>query len=171
MDMGGSGPVGPDTLSYSRESPAGPRRPAPLEWKDGRWRLAEPKDRTDEEWRTLLSKEQYQVLRQKGTERAFTGKYWENHEDGTYLCAGCGEELFRSDDKFDSGSGWPSFTAPAAPGHVAEELDTTHGMTRTEVVCARCGGHLGHVFTDGPGPKGLRYCINSASLDFTPKKA
>jgi peptide-methionine (R)-S-oxide reductase len=133
--------------------------------------VAEPKDRTDAEWKLSLSPEQYEVLRRKGTERAFTGRYWDNHEAGRYLCAGCGEELFRSDEKFDSGSGWPSFTAPAQADRVAEETDTTHGMRRTEVHCARCGGHLGHVFPDGPGPEGLRYCINSASLDFDPKKA
>jgi peptide-methionine (R)-S-oxide reductase len=128
--------------------------------------VSEPKDRTDAEWRASLSPEQYEVLRRKGTERAFTGKYWDNHEAGRYLCAGCGETLFRSDEKFDSGTGWPSFTAPAQGGCVAEEKDSTHGMSRTEVHCARCGGHLGHVFPDGPGPDGLRYCINSASLDF-----
>lgn len=133
--------------------------------------MAEPKDRTDAEWRASLSPEQYEVLRRKGTERAFTGRYWNNHEAGRYLCAGCGEELFRSDDKFDSGTGWPSFTAPAQRGCVAEEMDESHGMVRTEVNCARCGGHLGHVFTDGPGPKGLRYCVNSASLDFDKTKA
>jgi peptide-methionine (R)-S-oxide reductase len=132
--------------------------------------VAEPKDRTDAEWRASLSPEQYEVLRRKGTERAFTGKYWDNHETGRYLCAGCGEELFRSDEKFDSGSGWPSFTAPAQAERVAEETDTTHGMRRTEVHCARCGGHLGHVFPDGPGTEGLRYCINSAALDFDKNK-
>lgn len=127
--------------------------------------MSEPKERTDAEWRASLSPEQYEVLRRKGTERAFTGKHWDNHEAGRYLCAGCGEELFRSDEKFDSGSGWPSFTAPAQAGSVAEAVDTSHGMRRTEVHCARCGGHLGHVFPDGPGPEGLRYCINSAALD------
>ncbi|HET9315634.1 MAG TPA: peptide-methionine (R)-S-oxide reductase MsrB [Vicinamibacteria bacterium] len=132
--------------------------------------MAETKDRTDAEWRASLDAEQYEVLRRKGTERAFTGKYWDNHDAGRYLCAGCGEELFRSEEKFDSGSGWPSFTAPAQRESVAEETDTGHGMRRTEVHCARCGGHLGHVFPDGPGPEGLRYCINSAALDFEKKK-
>ncbi|PZU11924.1 peptide-methionine (R)-S-oxide reductase MsrB [Sphingomonas sp.] len=125
-------------------------------------------DLPDAEWRDRLTSEQYHVLREAGTERAFTGRYWDNHEDGDYVCAGCGAPLFGSDAKYDSGCGWPSFTKPAENLAVTEHRDLSHGMIRTEVRCAACEGHLGHVFPDGPGPEGLRFCINSASLDFQP---
>ena len=123
-------------------------------------------DTSKEEWKKKLTKEQYQVLREKGTEPAFTGKYWNQQEKGVYKCAGCGAPLFSSETKFESGSGWPSFYEPIDEANVQEEKDTSHGMVRTEVLCKNCGGHLGHVFNDGPKPTGCRYCINSISLDF-----
>lgn len=125
--------------------------------------------KTEEEWREELSAEQYYVLREKGTERPFTGKYCNEKESGEYLCAGCGEKLFESETKFDSGCGWPSFYQPIDKGAIDNHVDYTHGMTRTEVTCSNCGGHLGHVFTDGPRPTGLRYCINSVSIDLKKK--
>lgn len=123
-------------------------------------------EKTEEEWRKILTREQYHVLREKGTEFAFANKYWNNKKKGTYRCAGCGNELFSSESKYDSGTGWPSFSKPIAENKVVDESDLSHGMKRTEVLCARCGGHLGHVFDDGPAPTGKRYCMNSASLDF-----
>ena len=128
--------------------------------------------KTDAEWREELTPEQYQVLRQAGTERAFTGRYWDCYDDGVYRCAGCGAELFDSATKFESGSGWPSFTEPKLTENVEVREDNSYGMRRTEVVCKHCGGHLGHVFDDGPRDKGgLRYCINSCSLDLAPREA
>ena len=121
---------------------------------------------TDAEWKAQLTEMEYYVLRKKGTERAFTGDLWDHHEKGTYTCAACGLPLFRSETKFNSGTGWPSYYQPVKPEYIADEADHSYGMERDEVLCARCGGHLGHVFPDGPEPTGLRYCINSVSLNF-----
>ncbi len=124
--------------------------------------------KTEDEWREALSPEEYQVARKAGTERAFTGRYWNEKSPGTYLCVGCGLPLFHSETKYDSGTGWPSFYQPVDPNHVAEKRDVSYGMVRTEAVCARCGSHLGHVFPDGPRPTGQRYCMNSLSLKLEP---
>ena len=131
--------------------------------------MANKVERSETEWRRILGPEQYHILREKGTERAFTGEYAHTKEPGEYRCAGCGKLLFRSDEKFESGSGWPSFWAPADRDAVDTELDSSYGMVRTEVKCSDCGGHLGHVFDDGPDPTGLRYCINSAALKLQKK--
>lgn len=138
--------------------------PAPVEGSIARI------EKSDTEWKQQLSSESYRVLRHEGTEMAFTGAYWNEHRAGVYRCAGCGLELFRSTDKFESGTGWPSYTQPFAKNRVHVGTDNSLGISRDEVECARCGGHLGHVFDDGPAPTGLRYCINSASLEFVPAK-
>ncbi|MBH31683.1 MAG: peptide-methionine (R)-S-oxide reductase [Candidatus Marinimicrobia bacterium] len=126
--------------------------------------------KSEEEWQGCLTSEEYSILREKGTEMAFTGKYYKHSEEGVYTCAGCGQELFSSDTKYDSGSGWPSFWQPISKEKVATEKDNSLFMQRTEILCSRCGGHLGHVFNDGPRPTGLRYCVNSISLDFELRK-
>lgn len=132
----------------------------------GKNQMSQKIRKTEEDWKKELSPEEYQILREKGTERAFTGKYYNHKEKGVYVCAACEQPLFDSETKYDSGSGWPSFYAPVAEPNVATTKDNSHGMSRTEIVCSRCGGHLGHVFDDGPKPTGLRYCVNSVSLKF-----
>lgn len=147
-----------------------PRGEAPAEATKTGANMTDKVVKSDEEWKKILTPMQYKVLRQKGTERAFTGEYWNNHEKGIYVCAACGKELFSSDTKFESGTGWPSFWSPISKDSVEEEADNSLFTRRTEIVCARCGGHLGHVFDDGPPPTHLRYCMNSAALKLVKAK-
>ena len=142
----------------------------PVSELKGEKRMTEKIVKSEEEWKKVLTPEEFYVVRQKGTERAFTGRYWDNHESGDYLCIACGQELFSSETKYESGSGWPSFWTPLAAERVAEHVDDALFMRRVEVVCSRCDAHLGHVFEDGPEPTGLRYCINSVSMKFVKKQ-
>src|ERR1700741_3481722 len=164
----GVGPVGVIDSEVMRPTAVTDQAAADKQ-KNERTGMTDKIEKTEEEWRKELSPEQYHVLREAGTERAFTGAYWDNHEKGVYYCAACGLALFDSDTKFDSGTGWPSYSAPISEANIIKETDTTLGMARTEVKCRRCGSHLGHVFDDGPRPTGLRYCMNSVSLKFEKK--
>ncbi len=165
--LGGGGGVS-DSLAPSAEAADGsaPRSIRVYSAEKGTYIMIQTVVKTNEEWKKTLTPEQYHILREKGTERAFSGKYDRNHEHGVYRCAACGLDLYRSEEKYDSGTGWPSFTAPIAPENIRTRPDNSFFSRRTEVLCARCGGHLGHVFDDGPKPTGKRYCMNSAALQF-----
>jgi peptide-methionine (R)-S-oxide reductase len=153
-----------------KETTGGPTRLKVYSVERGKFVMTDRVVKTEAEWKKILTPEQFHILREKGTEAAFSGKYWNNHAHGIYRCAGCGLDLFSSDAKFESGTGWPSFTKPVAPENIVTREDNSWFMHRTEVLCARCGGHLGHVFDDGPKPTGLRYCLNGVALEFVATK-